>query len=94
MPPGPDRGHGERRSVVVDPHLDPAVVAAQVVDAIRDGLAQHRVFEVVDLDPYRLALRVPILAGVLELADEFLLFVSTLMTGSPARRKARTLLLM
>jgi len=54
-------------------NIDPANVALDVVDAVWDRLAQLLVQEIVDLDLDRLALRFPLPAPVLELADEFFL---------------------
>lgn len=84
VPPAADGLHGEGGGVVVRADADPSGVRCQIVDPVRDGLAQLRVREVVR--PYldRFALTVPLGAGVLVVADDFLFFVSTLTTGSPA----------
>jgi hypothetical protein len=73
VPPVADALHGERGGVVVDPDRDPADVGGQVVDAVRDGLAQLGVFEVVHVDLLGGPLGRPFLAAVLELADQLFL---------------------
>ena len=73
-PPAADAGRREFGRVVVDAHTDPALVAGQVVDAVGDRLALFLVRKIVHLDFFRLALRLPFLAGVLEFPDQFLLF--------------------
>ena len=53
--------------------VDPAEIPAHVVHAVEDGLADARVGEVVDVDPLRLAGRLPLPPAVGVLADQFLL---------------------
>jgi len=55
LPPGLDRGDGELGGVGGDADADPALVAADLVDAVRDRLAQLLVDEVVRVDEDRLA---------------------------------------
>ena len=62
LPPRLDRGDREHRRVVVDADADEAVVGGDVVDAVRDRLADRVAGEVVDVDELGLALRLP-LAG-------------------------------
>ena len=72
-PPAPQRLHRERRRVVIDAHAHPARVAGQIVDPVRNRLAEGRVREVVNPNPFRVAARTPLPTGVLERADELLL---------------------
>ena len=58
---------------MVGADADPPGVGGQVVDAVRDGLAQLLVHEVVHVDPLRLAARMPFPPTVLEVADQLLL---------------------
>ena len=74
----------ERGGVVVVAHAHPAGVGGDVVDAVRVGLAQVGVHEVVDVDLLRVARRAPLrppLLGTGPTSSFFL--VSTLITGSP-----------
>jgi len=84
----PDRLHGELGGVMAVADRDEALVLGEVVDAIRHRLWDLGVGEVVDVDSYRLALRLPFLALVGEVADDLLLLVSTEMTGCPSLRCA------
>src|SRR5918993_1461896 len=59
---------------MVNPDTHPAGIAPHVVDAVGDRLAQLGVGEVVHVDPFRLARRLPFDPGVGELADQFLFF--------------------
>ncbi|RPK84534.1 hypothetical protein EES46_24045 [Streptomyces sp. ADI98-10] len=70
VPPAADRLHRERGGVVVGADIDPAGVRRQVVDAVRDGLAQQRIGEVVDADRHRIACGPPGTASVVEVADQ------------------------
>ena len=71
-PPGSDRRHREGRRVMVHADAHPADVGVQVIDPIRDGLAQCGVDEIVDADLGRLALGVPLPPSVFEVADQLL----------------------
>src|SRR5215468_3029530 len=73
VPPAADRLHGEGGGVMVGADVHPARVGRQVVDPVRDGLAQLQVGEVVALDPGRLAGRPPFPAAVVVVADQLLL---------------------
>ena len=72
-PPGPDRRHREGGRVMVHADAHPADVGVQVIDPIRNGLAQCGVDKIVDADLGRLALGVPLLPSVFEVADQLLL---------------------
>src|ERR1035438_6019760 len=73
LPPAPHRGDGEFGRVGAHADTDPALVGGHVVDPKRRGAAQFLVHEIVDLDLLGLALGPILAAGVLELADQFLL---------------------
>ena len=85
LPPAADRLHGERGGVVVGADVHPAGVRRQVIDPVRDRLAQLPVREVVGADPGWLALRPPLPAAVFELADQFLLLGVHADHGVPGR---------
>ena len=53
---------------MVDPDVDPALIAIYIVDTVGDGLAHTRVRKVVHLNYLGLAFRPPLPAGFL---DEF-----------------------
>ena len=72
-PPSSNTRRRELGGVVIDTHAHPTLVAGQVVDAVGNSFAHAFVGKVVDLDFLRLALRLPLLAGVLEFSDQFLL---------------------
>src|SRR3974377_1242640 len=73
VPPGADRGDGERAGVVIGAHVDPAGVRGQVVDPVRGGLVQLLVGEVVHAYPLGLPGRRPFRPAVLEVPDILLL---------------------
>src|SRR5450432_688024 len=73
LPPRVDRGDGEYRRVVIDAHADEAVVGGEIVHAVRDRFADGVAGKVVDIYQFRLALRLPLAAPVLEVADQLLL---------------------
>ncbi len=58
---------------MVDADIDPALVPRHIVDAIRDGLAQLWIDEVVGANLLWLTLRAPFSAAILEIADQLLL---------------------
>src|SRR5580658_1867052 len=72
-PPATDGLDCEFGRVVVDADVDPSFVASDVVDAVRNRLAESLVDEVVHAHRLRLARRAPLLATVGEISDEFLL---------------------
>src|SRR5215475_10551879 len=73
FPPAADRFDGELRGVVVGPDADPAMVAGQIVHAVRDYLAQLGVDEVMNLHPLRLSFGSPFPPRILEVAHQLLL---------------------
>jgi hypothetical protein len=73
FPPPGDRDHRERWGVVIVAHVDPALVGADVVHPIGDGLAHPGVGEVVGSDPGRLTLGLPLDTTVGVVADQLLL---------------------
>ena len=85
--------HHERNRVdsklggVGDPaDADPALVVRFVVDPVRDRPTQFRIDEIVDVDPHGFPCGLPLDTTIGVLTNEFLLFVSTLITGSPDHR--------
>src|SRR5947207_10935211 len=73
VPPAADRLHSEGGGGMVGADVHPAGVGGQVVDAVRDRLAQLQVKEVVTLDADRIASGPPFTAAVVIIADQFLL---------------------
>src|SRR5271166_3187253 len=71
--PASDGVDGELPGVVVDSEADIAEVGADVVDPVRDDLAQLLVLEIVSVDLDRFALRPIVATAVLEFAQQFLL---------------------
>src|SRR4051794_26733613 len=69
----PEARYGELGRVVVDPDADPALIPIQVVDALRDHLAQPLVREILGTDLLRPTARPPLAAGIAEIPDQFLL---------------------
>ena len=65
---------GELGRVVIDAHTDPTFVAGEVIDAVRNRLAQFLVGKVMNVHLLGLALGLPFLARILEFPDQFLLF--------------------
>src|ERR1019366_8412186 len=61
FPPPADRLHRELRRVVIDTHAHPALILAQIIDAVGSDLAQ-----------LGCALRSPLASAVLELANQLL----------------------
>ena len=58
---------------MIGAHADPAGVRAQVVDPVRNGLAQIPIGKIMGLHLDRLARRPPLPSGILVLADQLLL---------------------
>ena len=58
----------------MNPHADPTLIVGEVVNAVGNGFAQVRILEIVNADFLGFALRLPLLAGVLESPQQFLLF--------------------
>jgi hypothetical protein len=58
---------------VIDPHAHPALVPADIVNTAGDHLAEPLVSEVIHADLFGSPLRLPFLARILEIPDEFLL---------------------
>ena len=84
--------HGELGRVVVDADTHPAFVAAQVVDAVGNGLAQCSCPEVMRTNLFRVALGPPLPPAILEIAHQFLLFRVHRDGRLPATLKAAHLL--
>ena len=73
LPPSADRLNREGGRVIVDPHTDPARVGGQIINSIRHGAAKLLDQEIVHAHFLWVALLAPLAAGVLEIADQFLL---------------------
>src|SRR5690606_19835441 len=73
VPPAANRLNGELGGVVIDAHIDPSLVARDVVDTVRDHFAELSIDEVVGAYGLRVALRLPLSAVVVEIADQLLL---------------------
>src|ERR1700682_5650129 len=73
VPPRFDRCNREYRRVVVDPDAHESIVCSGVVHAVWDCFADCVAGKVVDVDEFRLALRLPLKSPVLEIADQLLL---------------------
>src|SRR3954468_11675489 len=73
VPPTADRVDGEGGRVVIDPDAHPSAIGADVVDPVRDCLAQFRDQEIVGPHRFGLAPRAPGSTRILEVADQFLL---------------------
>jgi len=59
---------------VVDADTDPAGIVGDVIDAIGNRTPELRDDEIMDADLFGRALRPPFAPGILEVADQFLLF--------------------
>jgi len=62
----------EQSRIVVDADADPALILRQIIDAVRDRLAQSFVQKIIDAHQHGLSLGLPFLSGVFEATDEFL----------------------
>src|SRR5664279_6595307 len=73
LPPAPDALDREGRGVGIDADADPSMIGSDVIDAIGGHLAELGDLEVMHTHRLGLALRTQFAAGVLEVADKFLL---------------------
>src|SRR4051794_1264982 len=71
LQPGADGVDSELSGVMGD--ADAATVVGEIVNSVRNGLAQFLVLKVVAVDPARLAFAAPVRAGVPVVADQLLL---------------------
>lgn len=85
-PPVGDGLDGKARGIGAVPDADVPAVFRDVVDPVWDRLADGVLGEIMDQD--RVRLLAPGSTRVLEVANQFLFFVSTLMMGSLAATKA------
>ncbi len=72
-PPASNLLHCKLRGVVIDADVHPASIGGQVINVVGGDLAQLRIDEVMNPDFFRHPLGLPLLAGVLEVTDQFLL---------------------
>jgi hypothetical protein len=80
-PPVANGVDGKARYVKAVTDADVAAVGVDIIDAIRHGLTDGILRPIVH--QYRLGRLAPLPSCVLEIADQFFFFVSTLMMGSP-----------
>jgi hypothetical protein len=73
-PPAPNALHRELGGIVVNAHAHPTRIGGQIINAIGCHFAQGRIDKVMLPDFFRHTLRLPFLAGVLEVAHRLLLF--------------------
>src|SRR5688500_6392577 len=66
VPPTPNAGGGELRRVMIDSDADPALVAGQIVNPVRNRLTPFLFRKVMHLHFHRLSLSFPFLARILE----------------------------
>jgi hypothetical protein len=71
-PPSADRGHRKTGRVVIGVHVDETGVLSQIVDAVRIGARHRRSGKIVAGHSFRRAFPSPLLARIVEMADEFL----------------------
>src|SRR5262245_18698430 len=64
LPPSPEALHGKGGRVVIDPNIDPPHIGCLVIHAVRDGFPQVLVDEIVDANPFWLAVWTPFLASI------------------------------
>jgi len=73
LQPGTDGVDGELSGVMRDADADAATVVGEIVNSVRNGLAQFLVFKVVAVDPAWLAFAAPVCAGVPIVTDQLFL---------------------
>src|ERR1700691_5255153 len=74
LPPLPDAVGRKFGGGMIDADADPTLVMGHVINAMRNGLAQLLVLEIMDTSWLGIALRSPFLARILEISHQFLLF--------------------
>src|SRR5207249_1688662 len=74
LPPAANGPRREVGRVVMNPNTHPPLIVYHVVDTVGNGFTQLRVFEVMHPDFFGLALGLPRLPWILEIAQQFLLF--------------------
>jgi hypothetical protein len=79
---------------VIDADVDPSFVARDIIDSVRNRLAQFLVDEVVDPNGFGIARRPPLAPAVSEVTDLLFFLVATEMTGWPLVWNLRTCRLM
>src|SRR5215212_10050625 len=86
LPPATNRLDRETCRVVIDPDTDPAQVVGHVVYTVRCCSSEFRDQEVMNPHMLGLSLRPKLSTSILKVADQFLLLVSTEITGEPAAK--------
>ena len=74
LPPTSNRFNGKLCGIMVNPHVHPRLILAQVIDAIGNRFALGFIGKIVGFDRRRLSLGLPFLPTIFELTDVFLLF--------------------
>ena len=72
-PPCPDRGHCKGRGVMVSSDIDETPVSRQFVNAVGMRSRDRRVWEIVTVDLWGLAIPSPLLSSISIVSDQFLL---------------------
>src|SRR3989304_22269 len=72
-PPGPDRGNGKGRGIMVGSDIDEPPVSRQFVNAVGMRSRDRRVWEIVTVDLWGLAFPEPLLSSIGKVSDQFLL---------------------
>ena len=93
VPPAPDRLYRKLCSIVINPHIYPALIGGQIIDSVGNHFPEGGVGKVRPVDLLWCAGRLPFPPGILKVAHQFLLLVSTEMTGCWARWNCLTLAL-
>src|SRR5262249_23749682 len=72
-PPALQTGDRETGCILILPDGHPASVAPHIVDAVWDGFSHCWIRKIVDVDHFGITLRLPFLARIAELPDQFFL---------------------
>ena len=75
-PPAAKRGCSQFDRVMIGSNANPTGVFADVADSVWRNAPERLDFEVVDTDLFGLSSRTPFLAGILEIANKFFLFLT------------------
>ena len=70
-PPAPNRGHGKGARVMISPDIDEPGVAPDIVNAVGIGARHVRLRKVMSAYFARLFRRMPLLAAIVVISDEF-----------------------
>ena len=70
-PPAPNGGHGKGARVMISPDIDKPSVAPDVINAVRIGARHLGLRKVMPAHMARLLRRMPLLAAIVVISDEF-----------------------